>query len=63
MDFSHPECITAFYQEEKKETEEGWTVEEKGGKGREGRRGHLEAIKHILNSDLSHKGNKHKIFF
>ena len=50
-------------EKENKGKEEGWTVEEKGEKGREGRRGHFEAIKHIFNSDLSHKGNKPKIFF
>ena len=50
-------------EKENRGKEEGWMVEEKGEKGREGRRGHFEAIKHILNSDLSHKGNKPKIFF
>lgn len=50
-------------EKENRGKEEGWMVEEKGEKGRDGRRGHFEAIKHIFNSDLSHKGNKPKIFF
>ena len=49
-------------EKENRGLKEGGKVEEKEGKGREGRRGHFEVIKHMFNSDLSHKANKPKIF-